>query len=136
MQGPKTKLDPSKSRFTSKNIGKEDFDTKAAEAIERAQLRNQQAYDVSQQFQELFKSKTLPENKGPIEQNLERDVIKKITEFAIEINNDPNEPEGMGSTGVDILLLKTVIALRDNLNEAQFKIAQLEKQLKQSPDGK
>lgn len=132
----KTKLDPSKSKFAPK-VEKEDFAVRAGEAFDRAQARKQQAYEISQQFLQFFKSKTLPENKGPIEQSLERDIIKKVSEFAVEINNDPDEQlDGMGSTGVDILLLKAVISLRDSLNEAHYEIDQLKKQLKQTNDGK
>ena len=133
----KTKLDNSRSRFAQKSLEKQNFETKAVEVQEKIQERKQRAFELSQEFLEILKSKTLVSNKGPIEQSVERDVIKKLTEFSIEMNTDPDELENIGSTGVNVLLLKSVLILRDSLNEANFKIDKLEQELKvKSADGK
>ena len=98
------------------------------------QEKKQKALELSQSFLELLKNKTLLQNKGPLEQNLEKDIIKKLTEFAIEINNDPNELEGMGSVGINVILLKSLLNFRDALNAAEYKIYLLEQQIKTSQD--
>jgi len=122
------KLDQSKSRFASKIVEKQNFEEKASEVNEQMQARNHKGFEISKQFMEILKNKTLPENKGPLETSLERDLLKQISEFSYEINNDLNQPHCMGSTAIDVLLLRSIFVLRDGLNEALFKINQLEKQ--------
>ena len=128
------KIDASKAKFAKKSKEKEDFQVQAEEFNSQLQEKKQKALELSQSFLELLKNKTLLQNKGPLEQNLEKDIIKKLTEFAIEINNDPNELEGMGSVGINVILLKSLLNFRDALNAAEYKIYLLEQQIKTSQD--
>lgn len=128
---PETKLNVGKSKFAAKSAQKNNFETQAAQTVERMENKKKQAFEISQNFIALLKTQVLPENKGPLEQSLEREIIGKITHFTDALNNDPEEErDGMGSTGAVILLLKSVLILRDLRNQDSYRIAQLEGQLK------
>lgn len=135
----KSKIDPSKSRFTSKLDAKKSFEKAVTETHEGALSQNEKAFFLGQKYFELVKSKTLPENKGPLEQSLEKEVIIDLINFATEVNNngiangyDPNEPgkitflEGQGSTNLSLLMLKAILILRDRLTSAEFALEKLQ----------
>lgn len=123
------KLTNSKSKFAKKIKQKEEFQKAADATISKKVDRNTQAAELVKQFWTLAKSETLEANKGPIEKNLEREIITKLIQFATELNNDENEPYGSGSVAIITLLLKIVIQLRNDNNQLKFKIAQIENKL-------
>lgn len=124
------KLDSKKSRFAKQAETKQIFEKKVTEVHEKMVGRQQLIFELGKQFLDLLKDKTLTENKGPMHQSLEKEVLGKLTQFAIEVNNDENEGEGMGSISMIVLLFKSMMIMRDNCNRAEYKIEQLEKQLK------
>lgn len=131
--GPSTKnvkLDTKKSRFAKQAETKINFEKKVDEVHNTMVSRQQQVFDLGKQFLELMRDKTLPENKGPMQTSLEREILNKLTQFAIEVNNDENEGESMGSISMIVLLLKSSLIMRDNYNKMEYKVEQLEKQLK------
>lgn len=124
------KLDSKKSRFARQAETKQNFENKVTEVHDKMMGRQQLIFELGKQFLDLLKDKTLAENKGPMQQSLEKEVIGKLTQFAMEVNNDDNEGEGMGSISMIVLLFKSMLIVRDNYNRVEYKIEQLEKQLK------
>lgn len=114
------KLNPRKSRFAQESSAKDDFEKMVNEAVEKKEGYQQMAFDLGKEFLGLMKDKTLPENKGPIAANLEKEVLNKLINFSIMVNTDQNEPEGMGSIGLVTLLLKTSLVFRDNYNRLEY----------------
>ena len=50
-----------------------------------------------------------------------------MIKLAVDVNNDPNEQEGMGSLMWIVLLLKTLLMQRDRINQLEYVVSQLEK---------
>ena len=139
------KLDSSKSRFQPKENKKtqEDFEKEIAEAQNKEEYLKNQAMKLSGRFMDAIADKTLPDNRGVIGKDVERELVNELSTLALTLNNDEHQPEGIGSVGVIPVLLNVVLAMRDRMNiiayytEEHFKklsarIDQLEESKKQS----
>lgn len=84
---------------------------------------------MSSQFNQIMNDKTLKQNKNIFAREMERELLTKMAQLAIEVNNDQHEHEGMGSLSWIILLLKTCLNQRDKINQLEFSFSQLEKKL-------
>lgn len=120
-----------KSIFDSmpKKPTQNDLDTKVKGIQERDSSYKSRAADLVLQFKKAMDDKTLTENKNIFSKELEKEVLGKMIQLAVEINNDVNEPEGMGSLSWITLLLKTCFSQRDKVNNLEYKITKLEKTL-------
>jgi hypothetical protein len=87
------------------------------------------ASKLAMDFGRLMTDKTLPPNKSLFAQEAERETLSNMIQLAIEINNDSNEQEGMGSLGWITLLFRTCMVQRDLINQAEYKLEQLEKKI-------
>lgn len=125
------KLDAGKSKFAKQAIQKQTFEKQVLEVHKQMEGRQQQAYELGLRFLDTIQDRTL--KKGPIAKDLERETLNSIIKFAIEMNNDENEPDGMGSVSMLTLVLKSLLILRDNLNRvedaAATKIEELQKKI-------
>lgn len=120
-----------KSIFESipKKPTQEDFDKKVKNIQEKNTGYKQRAAELAIAFKKTMEDKTLFQNKNVFTSDLERELLSKMIQLAVEINNDPDEQEGMGSLGWITLLLKTSLAIRDKLNYTDYRIMQLEKKI-------
>jgi len=118
-----------KSIFDSmpKKPTQEEFDHKVKKVQEKASHYKSRAADLASQFNKAVADKTLPQNRNMFQQEMERDLLGQMIQLAIDINNDPNEKEGMGSLSWITLLMKTCFAQRDKINKLEFMVTQLEK---------
>lgn len=132
----KTKLDPKKSRFHRKNIEEKEAVERLEEKVKEHQKEEQELiqeiHTHSSNFMKFIKDKTIKENKSPIEASVEAETVQGLVKLALKLNNDQTQPEGIGSVGVITLLLKAVLAQRDIISSLEFKVSQLEKQIKKS----
>lgn len=122
-----------KSIFDSlpKKPTQEDFDKQVKQVQERNNGYKIKAAELALQFNKSMADKTLSENKNMFQQDMEREIMQKMVQLAIEINNDPNEAEGMGSMTWITLLMKTCFAQRDRINKLEYTLVQLEKKTEQ-----
>lgn len=127
----KVKLDNSNSRFAKKAEEKKQIEVNFEGQVEDYQIQQQklvkQAMDLTNKFNEFIKDSTLKENKGPIQLDLEKQICKDIVDLSLVLNADETQAEGIGSAGVNLLLLKIVMYQRDKINELGYKISKLEK---------
>ena len=127
------KLDNSKSRFASKNVEKnisaEELHGKISEFREHEKEIAKEIMEQSRNFMGFIKNKVVRENKSPIEDDLEKETIRKLIQLSMELNNDDTQPEGIGSLGLCNLLFRAVVAQRDIINNLEYKYFQLERQL-------
>ncbi len=107
----------------------EDFSKKVNQVQERNSSHKVRAGELSTQFSQIMNDKTLKQNKNVFAREMERELLTKMAQLAIEVNNDQNEHEGMGSLSWIILLLKTCLNQRDKVNQLEFVVSQLEKKL-------
>ena len=109
-----------------------EFQQAAEEFINDQLDRKQQMIDLVKEYMAALRDKTLSSNKSPIALDYEKEVCTKLVSLGLVINQDENEPEGYGSIALINLLLKANLLLRDTVNDMQFKIANLEKQMSSS----
>jgi len=107
----------------------EDFDKKVKEIQDRNSGYKQRAAELAVAFKKMIEDKTLVQNRNIFANELEKETLTKMIQLAVEINNDPNEQEGMGSLGWITLLLKTVLSQRDKINNLEYRIFHLEKKI-------
>jgi len=131
MADQKIKLDNSKSRFTRKNEEEKknqaDFNNSVSEyQVQQTEIIKKSA-DLTSKFMDIIKDTTLNENKGPIQKQIEQQICRDLTDLSLELNQDQTQPEGIGSAGMTLLLLKIVLLQKDKINELGYKISKLEK---------
>lgn len=124
------KIDNSKSRFAPKEP---DVDVEAAARAIGRKIDNKKemAYKLGLKFMNMLKDRTVTQNKNQITKSMEKEVVSNLMQFAVDTNNDENELEGMGSIALSTLLFKSVLYVRDVLNEADYKMAQQAKQIRE-----
>ncbi len=106
---------------------KENFENKANEKYSKIEEYKQQVWDLSIKYKSFIENKTLPENRGPIASNLEKEVLDKLVQLATEMNEDETQLQSVGSTALCMLLMKCMLIQRDVINTLSFKLEQLDK---------
>lgn len=105
----------------------QEFEYKVQQSQETLSGYKKRAADLFVQFQRAMNDKTLPQNHNVFNIETEKEMLQNMLKLAIEINNDPNEQEGMGSLTWITLLFKTCLAQRDKMNEMEFAVVTLQK---------
>lgn len=128
------KLDNSKSRFAKNSNEQKYSEAEFNESVAQHQDRDKALHDkiavLSASFMNFVKDKTLIENKSPIQLNLEKSTSRELINLALELNSDQNKPEGVGSCGLLMLLLRTVLAQRDTINALSYELNEGKKEIK------
>lgn len=130
------KISNKNSKFTKAADDQNNFEQLAGDLIAQKNERNKKALELAGQFISSLKDKTLIQNKSELAKNIEKDTCGKLIKLSLEINNDGSELEGMGSTAIINLLLKTTLLQRDIINELDYKISRLEKNIQSSSEKK
>lgn len=103
------------------------------DAIKKAEENNinykKRAAELTLNFKKVVSDKTLPQNRNVFLNETEQEILSNMINLAAEINNDPNEQEGMGSLMWIALLLKTCLSQRDRINVLEYTLQQLEKKI-------
>ena len=118
-----------KSSSTQKKATQEQFEKKVQEVQEKNSSYKRRASELAIQFKKVIEDKTLPQNKNIFANEIERELLANMIDLAVEINNDPNEQDGMGSLSWITLLLKTVISQRDKINKLEYALYNFDKKL-------
>lgn len=119
------KINNSKSQFQPKIDSKKEFNSKVKEMLEDKNDRNRKAFELGQKFISILSDKTLNSNKGPIQKDLEKQICNDLFALAVSINNDPVEAEGAGSLVLDTLFFKSLLIMRDRLNDIEYSLQSL-----------
>ena len=81
----------------------------------------------------MTEDRTLNRNRGSIANDVEREIRQEIIKLAEDMNNDENEEnDGKGSVVVLSVVTKILLNYRDRLNDMEFEIQQLKRELKLS----
>lgn len=129
IKGPVRKIglkQPASSKSASSLEQKAAFEQKANEVFENTETYKQQIWDLSIKYKSFIESKVLPENRGPINLSLEKEVIDKLVALATRMNEDETQEVGIGSTALCMLLMKCMLLQRDYINVLSYKLMQLE----------
>jgi hypothetical protein len=108
---------------------KANFEKKAEATFSKIEDYKSQIWDLSVKYKSFIESKVLPDNKGPIVSNLEKEVLEKLMILASDMNEDETQQQGIGSNALCMLLMKCMLLQRDNINILTFKVDQLNKKL-------
>lgn len=104
------------------------FDERVQQVSSKSNDYKIKAGELAVQYKKILADKTLVQNKNVFSEEIEREILTKMVNLAIQINNDEDEQEGMGSLGWITILLKTQFSVRDRLNELEYQLLQLKKQ--------
>lgn len=124
------KINGKQPRFkSSKAVSEEQFKEKIREHQEGNKELMGKIWELSNKYTSSIKDKTLSENKSPLQKEIETDIAKQLTNIALDLNNDEQQPEGVGSIGLLMLLLKTNLIQRNIINDLGYKVHKLEQSL-------
>lgn len=107
----------------------ESLEKRAQQMHEKSSTYKVRAAELASQFNRAISDKTLKSNKNVFAQELEKELLSKMIQLAVEINNDVSEQEGMGSLSWITILLKTCFTQRDRINNLEYTLSLLEKKL-------
>jgi hypothetical protein len=116
------KVNNLKSRFQPKQDSQKDFDKKVKEFVSEKSERNKKALELGQKFLSMLNDKMLNSNKSLIQKDLEKQICNDLFSLATAVNNDPSESEGAGSLVLDTLFFKSLLIMRDRLNEIEYSL--------------
>ena len=119
------KLKPSQANLNQKQV-KQDFQRQAANAHKRLEGHLKEAYELGIKFNDLMSDTRVPENIGPYDRSFEKEIIRKLITYAINVNADDDEQEGMGSVSLIMLMLKIMFKMRDKMNKMSYNSHKLE----------
>jgi len=125
------KVSGQKSVFDSmpKKPSPEQFQEKVKQAADRNAGYKQKAAELATMFNKAMSDRTLVQNRNILSSDAERELLQRMVQLAMDINNDSNELEGMGSLSWITLLLKTCFSQRDKINQLEYAVFQIEKKL-------
>jgi hypothetical protein len=120
------------NRLAKENM-KNHFSQTADKAVEYAGEKQKRAVEVISRFFNLTKDKTLVRNRGGISSDVEQEIRQDLCRLALDFNNDESEADnGSGSVIAISILLKIILAYRDRINELEFKVENLERNVKKA----
>ena len=119
-------------RLAKENM-KNHFSQTADKAVEYSGEKQKRAVEVISRFFNLTKDKTLVRNRGGIAADVEQEIRQDLCRLALDLNNDETEVDnGSGSVVAISVLLKIILAYRDRINELEFKVENLERDVKKA----
>ena len=108
----------------------EDLDNKVKHIQEKMSNHKSKAAELALMFNKSMSDKTLRQNKTIFSQEIEKDLLSKMVQLAIDINSDPGERfDGMGSLSWITLLLKTCFLQRDKINSLEYDLSMIDKKI-------
>ena len=105
------------------------FQEQVQEANEKLTDYKKRASELFTQFNKTVADKTLASNRNVLNIDAERELLQNMIQLAMEINNDPNEQDCMGSLTVITCLMKINLAQRDRINDLEHGLVQLKKRM-------
>lgn len=129
MSDKKVKLNNDNSRFAQKaeleKIERKNFENQVEEHLKTESELAKKISELGSQYMNLIKDKTLNENKGPIQLEIEKSLPKEMASLSLDLNNDQTQAEGVGSIGLILILLKVSLLQRDLINELSYEVYKL-----------
>lgn len=123
------KLSAKKSRFAKSDEPKppteEEFKDEVRKFKKRDNDQRNKVADLANKYKSILVDRTVEDNKSPIQKDLEMSIIKDITQICLQLDNDQDQPEGIGSIGLCNLLLQANILQRDIINKLSYDISRL-----------
>jgi hypothetical protein len=130
------RLSAKKSRFAKnedeqKSPTKEEFEKEVRQFKARDMDQRNKIAQLSSQYKGILLDKTHEDNKSPIQKDLEASIIKELATLGLQLDNDQDQPEGIGSIGLCNLLLQANILQRDVINKISYEIVKLNRTVAQ-----
>lgn len=119
-KGVKLKSDRSTIPHPLKETPSEAFDKRVNDSVNNNERIKTEAWELSSKFVKILQDTTLPENRGPIQKDHEKNIINKLISIAIDLNTDETQKEGIGSVGLATLLFNCVLKQRDIINQLRY----------------
>jgi len=133
---PSLKLNNSNSILNTlpKKQNLAELEKRVKESQDNTTVSHSEASELSILYKKVMEDKTLSENKNFLVIEAEKELLGKIANNAININNDENEQEGMGSVGWILVVLRMLLLQRDKINKQEYLLTMLDKKIKSLSD--
>ena len=99
----------------------------AQQVVEKSSGYKKRAAELFTQFLKMMGDKTLAQNKNIFNDETDRELQKKLIQLAQDINQDPNEPDDLGTYTLFACFMKALLATRDRINELEYQVFNLQK---------
>jgi hypothetical protein len=109
------------------------FEENAERTVKYHDEKSKKAIDIISRYMKITEDRTLNRNRGSIANDVEREIRQELIKLAEDMNNDENEEnDGKGSVVVLSVVTKILLNYRNRLNDMEFEIQQLKRELKLS----
>lgn len=105
------------------------FNLSVQNAEERISFFNSEFPKLGQDFFTFMQNKTLLKNKGPVEKDIESQLLRKISMLAEQMNIDETQKESAGSMALSTLFMIVFRDLRDRINLLEFDLVNLQNKI-------
>jgi hypothetical protein len=130
------KLSAEKSRFSkSKKVEptEEDFKKEVQEFKKKEVEVRSKIAELTNRYKGAILDKTVSENKSPLQRDMESSIIQELANLGLRLDNDQDQPEGIGSIGLCNLLLQINVLQRDAINKLGYEISKLNRIVAKMP---
>lgn len=132
--GPRKKIGIKQNGLPTSSVNSNKAEVEQAKSFDN--LANQKYEDIEEYKSEMMRlavelkkmihDQVLPENKGPLKENLEKEVLDRLTKLSAKMNEDETQPESAGSNAMCLLLLKCLLWQRDSINKISHDLNKLD----------
>ena len=122
------KLSSERSRFSKqdpKGPSEEEFKKEVREYKQRDMDVKLRIADLTNKYKGILMDRTVDDNKSPIQKDLEASVVSELVQVGLQLDNDQDQPEGVGSIGLCNLLLQVNLLQRNTINKISYDVAVL-----------
>lgn len=110
----------------------EKLSEKAQEVATKYEEYKSRTWELSTKFKAMMQDHVLSDNKSVLVKDIEAETMNRLVALASEMNEDDNQPEGIGGTALSFLIMKMLLLQRDTINTLLYKVDKLEKILAKS----
>ena len=123
------KVSSQKSIFENipKKPTQKEFEATVKQVEETKATHKQKAAGLSLNYRKLIEDRTLLQNKHILAKDIEIETISEMLKLSQEVEDDMDEPAGVGSLMWISLLLKLTLYQRDRLNSLEYGLTQVDK---------
>jgi hypothetical protein len=106
-----------------------EFQERATKVFGKFEEYKNRGWELGRQFKALIEDTILASNKTIIAKDLEQEVMNKWVTLAQEMDNDNDQPQGIGGIVLCSLLMRMVLTQRDKINTLSYRLESAEKRI-------
>jgi hypothetical protein len=105
------------------------FQEKATAVFGKFEEYKARGWELASTFKKMVDDTILAANKTVISKDVEQEVVNKLVALAIDMNEDNDQPQGIGAVALCTTLMRVILSQRDKINMLTYRIENVEKRI-------